>query len=340
MEAAAMTESVSLLKAMAASVDLWQQHQRARAAPDLIPDAIPMTKELRVLAAVNNPSGGATPPLTILKRQEEPMNFSDLIKSADRLLKAGRYEEANEAADAALRMVEKAKARTHEDDDNTVDDTWSSAADDDEDDDDDDDNGNNVRKWSDSYSIPGYGGTPSPEQPEDTRLGPRHRTDTYNTGITPVSGQPPLRTKFDSRIDMIQARDGVSRSIAMTKARTEFPRDYTTYQQLSTELPTNEQHMTRRPVGANKRAPSTYEDLVSEQMAKGCNYEIAKVRVAQLHGYDAQRMPSLMRKGADLGDRFQKIVKSLSYENNLSLEDATRLAAQSGAISRDEQRVM
>ena len=114
----------------------------------------------------------------------------------------------------------------------------------------------------------------------------------------------------------------------MTRARTEFPRDYTTYQQLSSELPTDEQHLTRRPIGANKRAPSTYEDLVSEQMAKGCNYEVAKVRVAQLHGYDAQRMPSLMRKGADLGERFQKVVKSLSYEHDLSLEDATRLARQ------------
>jgi hypothetical protein len=161
-------------------------------------------------------------------------------------------------------------------------------------------------------------------------LGPRHGNQTYNTGITAVSGQPPLRTKFDSRIDMIQARDGVSRAIAMTRARTEFPQDYTTYQQLNAELPTSDQHTRHYPVGASvKRAPVTYyEDLISEQMSRGCTEEMAKVRVAQLHGYNAQRMPSLMRKGADLGDRFQKIVKSLAYEHDLSLEEATRLARQ------------
>jgi hypothetical protein len=313
---------------MAAAVDLHQQHHRLTAVPNAIPDAVPvrsMTSEADILKMVNNNRAPA-PSLTLIKRQEPPMTFSDLIKSADALIRSGDLEGANEALTRADRMVDKAR-HNNKDDNETLDDTWSSAADDDEGDDDEEDD--TVQKWSDSYSIPGMGGTPSPEQPEDTRLGPRHGNQTYNTGITPVSGQSPLRTKFDSRVDMIQARDQVSRSIAMTRARTEFPRDYTTYQQLSTELPTNEQHMTRRPVGANKRAPATlYEDLVSEQMSRGCTMEMAKVRVAQLHGYDAQRMPSLMRKGADLGERFQKIVKSLSYEHDLSLEDATRLARQ------------
>jgi hypothetical protein len=315
----------SLMEMMKAAAEAHQS-MRPRLPNNDAPDAIPIAKERRVVAPVNNPSGGTAPPLTLLKRipeQEAPMpSFSDLIKSADRLLRSGDYEGANEAADAALRMVEKAKARTHEDDDDTVDDTWSSAADDDE----DEDNGSGVKKWSDSYTIPGMGGTPSPEQPEDTRLGPRHKPDTYNTGITATTALP-LRSKFDARVDLVQQRDGVSRSIAMQRARVEFPADYRQHQAYIAEAPTNAQHLTRHPVGAaTKRAPTYYEDLVSAEMAKGCNYEMARVRVAQLHGYDAQRMPSLMRKGADLGDRFARIVKSLSYEHDISLEEATRLA--------------
>jgi hypothetical protein len=36
-----------------------------------------------------------------------------------------------------------------------------------------------------------------------------------------------------------------------------------------------------------KSAPTSYEDLVSEQIAKGCSYEIAQQRVAQAHGFRA-----------------------------------------------------
>jgi hypothetical protein len=331
---AVMPDAPTLLQTMAAAVQLHRDHERIKGRPVDVPDdggsvqkaidAFYRDRDTRKAASeIPNAISVTTPSLTI--RKEAPMpTFSDLIKSADRMLRAGRIEEANEAADAALRMVEKVKARTHEDDDDTVDDTWSSAADDDED---DDDNSNNVRKWSDSYTIPGYGGTPSPAQPESTLEGPRQKADTYNTGITPVSGQPPLRTKWDSRVDMIMQRDQVARSVTMTRARTEFPKDYQTYQTLTTELPTNEQHMTRRPIGANKRAPTCYEDLVSEQMLRGCNMEMAKVRVAQLYGYDAQRnYPGMVRKGADLSERFAKIVKSIHASEDVSLEEATRLA--------------
>jgi hypothetical protein len=89
--------------------------------------------------------------------------------------------------------------------------------------------------------------------------------------------------------------------------------------------PTRDSHARRAAGQATKAAP-LYEDLVSAEMRKGCTMEMAKVRVAQLHGYDAQRMPSLMRKGADLSDRFDRIVKNISNSEYLSLEEATREA--------------
>ena len=67
----------------------------------------------------------------------------------------------------------------------------------------------------------------------------------------------------------------------------------------------------------------TFESLVSEQMAKGCSYELAQTRVANLHGYEA--MSNTMYKGESrLADRFQKRVDDLVNEG-YSGEDACRI---------------
>ena len=61
-------------------------------------------------------------------------------------------------------------------------------------------------------------------------------------------------------------------------------------------------------------------------MAKGCNYEMAAQRVCQAHGYDAFNNRMMAKGSQDIEARFRKIVKSLSYEHDISLEEATRLA--------------
>jgi hypothetical protein len=77
-------------------------------------------------------------------------------------------------------------------------------------------------------------------------------------------------------------------------------------------------------------ASTTYEDLVSEQIAKGCSYELAQQRVAQAHGYEATR--NTMYKGESrLADRFQKRIDDLIAEG-YSGEDACRLIRKSDPV--------
>jgi hypothetical protein len=77
----------------------------------------------------------------------------------------------------------------------------------------------------------------------------------------------------------VARRDGVSKLSAQQRARVENPEAYADHQNLNSELPTARQHM-RRPVGqTTNSAPTYYEDLIAEQMRKGCTMEMAKVRV-------------------------------------------------------------
>jgi hypothetical protein len=322
-----MTTNPSLLQTMSAAVELHRAHQRVTAAapPDAVPSA--WLRKRRPAAWLPNNAGGSAPPLTLLKRKETPMaSFNDLIASVDALIKAGDYDGAEHALARADSMVNKARSRAVQDDEDDFESPSDPSNDyDGDDDDDDEEDGVRVKKASEHYSYHGYGGTPSPATPASYGTGPNQKSDTYATGSWPTTGAP-SKTEFDGKVDMVMERDGTSRHIAMATARNEFPREFTDHQNSLSEGPTRNQHARRSSAQATKAAPTFYEDLVAEQMAKGCNEEMAKVRVAQLHGYDAQRMPSLMRKGADLGDRFQRIVKRLAFENDISMEDATRLA--------------
>jgi hypothetical protein len=320
-----MTDSTSLLRTMAAAVDLHRAHTRVTAAAP--PDAVPryLLDKRRTLPMRNN-SGGGAPPLTLLKRKEPPMaSMSDLIKSADALIRSGDLDGADRALDLAMAKQNHfhfyGRNNTIDDDE----DDFESPSDPSNDDDDDEDNGKPVRKASEHYSYHGYGGTPSPTTPSSYGTGPSQRSDTYRTDSWPTTGAP-TKTAFDGKVDAVMARDGTSRHIAMATARNEFPREFTDHQNSLSSAPTRSQHARRSSGQATKSAPTYYEDLVAEQMSKGCTMEMAKVRVAQLHGYDAQRMPSLMRKGADLSDRFDRIVKNIASSEYLPLEEATREA--------------
>jgi hypothetical protein len=163
MEAANMTESVSLLKSMAAAVDLYNQHRRAAASPD---SAVPVPVRKADTLNMTNNQGGSAPPLVLMKRTTEaPMSsFSDLLKSGVRLMEAGDYEGANAALEAADRKLNKSNHFHFYGGNNTVDDdedNFESPSDPSNDDpSDDDEEDDSVKKWSDSYTIPGMGGTP------------------------------------------------------------------------------------------------------------------------------------------------------------------------------------
>jgi hypothetical protein len=270
-------------------------------------------------------------------------SFSDLIASAHQLM-SKRSPTSDDLATAldclnrAERMVDKARRTTitHEDfDENNFDspsDPRSDATPDDngEDDvdgwDDDEEEDGKMKKASEHFHMHGYGSTPSPQTPAGHGSGPNQTADPYRTDNWPTTGAP-SRTSFDQKVDEVMARDGTARHIAMATARNEAPKLFADHQNSLSEGPTRNQHARRAPGQATKRAPSCYEDLVSEQMSRGCTEEMAKVRVAQLHGYDAQRnYPSMVRKSADLSGRFDRIVKNIAATEYLSLEESTREA--------------
>jgi hypothetical protein len=97
---------------MAAAVDLHRAHMRATATAP--PDAVPryLLDKRRTLLPMTNNTGGSAPPLTLLKRKEPAMaSFSDLIKSADALIRTGDYDAADAALDRANRLIDKANRR-------------------------------------------------------------------------------------------------------------------------------------------------------------------------------------------------------------------------------------
>jgi hypothetical protein len=291
------------------------------------PDAIPIRKERATLAQVDNPAGGSAPPLTLWKRASEqegqPMaSFSDLIKSADQLIRSGDLEGANDCLERADAMVEKAKAHNNTVDDDGDDfDSPSDPTNDDDDSDEDDD----VKKADEHYHLPHYGSTPTPSTPSSYGRGPDQQADPYATGSNPTGG-PPMRTRFDAKVDAIQERDGVSRHIAMSTARLEAPKLYMEHQNSLSEAPTRNQH--RRGTGqANKSAPTFWEDCVSAELAKGAStMEVASQRAAQQFGYDAFNNRMLAKGSQDIEARFKKIVKRIADTEGCGLETATREA--------------
>jgi hypothetical protein len=70
--------------------------------------------------------------------------------------------------------------------------------------------------------------------------------------------------------------------------------------------------------------PVTSEDLVSEQMMKGCNYEVAAQRVMQLHGSAAVRHRAIID---DIEDQCHKRAEDIWYDDpELSRTEALRKA--------------
>jgi len=220
--------------------------------------------------------------------------------------------------DSLLRKVKQASDDESDDYDDASN-TSLDASDDGDDGDDDDDDSEDMDK---AYHEHAGGNSPHRMRGQHVKV---NRPDTYRISATPPPEGPGKRHKFEARVDYIKDRDGISRTQAMSRARTEFPTTYVSYQRHLASRTTRQQHMVRGwdKVGKSS-ASTTYEDLVSDQIAKGCSYELAQQRVAQAHGFRA--LDTRIMKSSNLADRFQRIVKRIADEDCCSLEEATRQA--------------
>jgi hypothetical protein len=237
-------------------------------------------------------------PITIAKRVEPEENNTMTLDELEKL----------EAECDAL--LHKAKALGLDDDDDDDDDVMNASDDGEPDDDDAEPIARFKGKQKTGINKSDYELSMTPRQPvgpvpfdREHQFGP-----TRSLGVTPTT-QEPVRTKFDSRVEFIMQRDGVSKSIAMQRARIEYPTDYETYQGINAGESTSAQAVRRGGYGSGsigKGAPKTYEDLVASEMRKGCTAEIAKVRIANMYGSAAQ-FPRALGKRSDP----QRITKAL-----------------------------
>jgi hypothetical protein len=123
------------------------------------------------------------------------------------------------------------------------------------------------------------------------------------------------RHKFEALVDKIKNDQDCPKSEAMAIARQHYPDVYRSYQRHTSNSDTS------------KRAPSTFEDLVNVEIAKGCNYEIAAQRVAQLHGFRAFDYGSrITKRRGDLLYEFQKRVDEIMFKDGVDATEATRRA--------------
>jgi hypothetical protein len=248
-----------------------------------------------------------------------------LIKSCERSLNANDLDRAEAGINYVNEVIRKAKSDAQDDDYEDVSNPSMDAADDDGDDgDDDDDDEDNMDK---AFHERSTSGAPARMRGQHVAV---NRPDTYRLSAEP---QPQGRTKrhrFESRIERIRSRDGVSKTEAMSRARVEHPVLFAEYQDHLARRSTSQQHVTRGWDQVGKRGSETFESLVSEQIAKGCSPSLAAQRVANLHGYEAMRN-SMYKGESRLADRFQKRVDRL-IEEGYSGTDACQIVRQSDPL--------
>jgi hypothetical protein len=251
-----------------------------------------------------------------------------IIKSAEAAMARGDLDRAEALVNSVMRK------QAADDEDEGMEDTWSEHADaesdgnnasldDDEEESDFEDDENDDE--DDPAVIKAEAFVANHRNMSDT-VSRGHHPETYRTGISPTVSQP-QRHKFDARVEYIADRDSCSKTEAMSRARQEYPETYSNYQQHLARQRTSAQHVVRGGHFIGKRTPTTYEDLVSAEIRKGCSHEIAGQRVAQQHGFAAMRTRSTFAKAADtISDRFNKRVDQIAFEDGCGLDEATRRA--------------
>jgi hypothetical protein len=157
--------------------------------------------------------------------------------------------------------------------------------------------------------------------------------DAYHTGYMPPPEGPGKRHKFLARIDYIKDRDGVSRTEAQSRARTEFPETYVSFQRHLANRSLRQQALHRGHNFIGKAAPDTFQDLCAAELKKSAGsltHEMAAQRVAQQYGFRA--FDNEMYKGeSKLTERFEKRVNRLIAEG-YDGETACRLVRQADPL--------
>jgi hypothetical protein len=337
-----MSDGPSLLKTMAAAVELHQQHHRLTAVPSAVPDAVPLAKEYSVLGMVNN-QGGRAPPLTLMKRinpKEEQMSsqFETLLKAAVNAIENDQLESAERLLSKADKMVDASSVHHHyhysnngngaDDDDDEDEDGWDDGyskakrsfvspsdphSDEPDDDEDDDMDGTHVKKASEHYDVLGGSEKLPPPKPTPTSAG--GRGDTYALGAPTDATRTAQAHKFDRLVEHVQDRDGCSKNEAMATARREYPDVYTAYQDFVAGSPTSEQHSRRGAArGIGKSMPDTFEDLVATEMAKGVPWRVAETRVINQYGSTALNHRMIKRAGPSVATEFTKRADQILWD--------------------------
>jgi hypothetical protein len=152
------------------------------------------------------------------------------------------------------------------------------------------------------------------------RPGPRSSSLHPSAGLaTSAAVQHSRPHIFDSRVAFIKDRDGVTKPVAMQRARLEYPDDYENYQKFHAGTSTQDQYARRQGYGTHvgKAGPVTAQSLIASEIRKGFSPELAAQRVAQQHGYRAfDTVSPNMRKAADIADTFESAAEDVWLNND------------------------
>jgi hypothetical protein len=249
------------------------------------------------------------------------MTVDEMLKAADRALATNNLDAAESIVDSLLLKVKQA-ADDYEDVSNpSAEDEELEDPEDDSDDSEDDDD-EELEKAAHEHAG---GDSEHRMRGQHTRM---NRPDTYRISAAPQPQGRAKRHRFESRVEYIRDRDGVSKTEAMSRARVEHPVLYTEYQGWLADRSTSQQHMTRGWQRIGKRGGS-FEEMVSDQMIrKGVTAEVGAQRIANLYGYAATRDDNRLFKssGESIVKRFQAEVAKIMDEDGCDATEATRLA--------------
>jgi len=278
----------------------------------------------------------------------------DICKHAAVLMEQGNLQQAENLLDEAIgKLQRKLKDKS---DGQTVDDDWSEVGNDQTDDGDKTDDGDEedgppiktkkgFRHTDGIYYPHGEESDLLHHQnliPPSTTMHSPRGGGSYSTGSWPATRE---RTSFDDKVAEIMHRDGVSKWEAMSRARREDPQSFHSYQGTTVAklgLPKHKpaepdsddqelqrsgrdklrSHRTGRVRRHDQQVKKSYEQLISEECARGCNETVAAQRVLQAHGYRAlDKRDSFIAKGLAASgvveDRFYKAADDIIERDGL-----------------------
>jgi hypothetical protein len=141
------------------------------------------------------------------------------------------------------------------------------------------------------------------QPPATTDLG-SHGSDGRQTGVSPATGTP-SPSAFDVLVQQIAARDGLSKTSALARARQLYPREFQAWQSATVAEPTNVQQTLRAPRVEKAAAdPPTFEEACALEIAKGHNPRVAAQRAINKFGNALPRQ--INKHASDVAAEFRK----------------------------------